>query len=456
MKLIAIIPIAFILFPCLVCAQDSISIQPKDYLNHIAKSSASYERKISNYSQKLLSRFNKEERRIKRKLQRIDPQKSGEIFKDSIRVFSNSLKKRIYSRQPFSAYMDTTLLTLKFLDKTGINHQKLLAASGNLESLQGKLQLTENIQNYIRTRKKELQQQLLEYGGFTRNFQRLSKQAYYYREQLNEYKSLYEHPSKLENKAISALKQLPAYNEFIQKNSLIGSLFNLPSDYNETRGLEGLQTRNLTDQLITQRLGTDAVARAAVTQQMEQARDQLNELKNKFSSLGNTGEIPDVPGFKPNALKTKSFLQRLEYGGNIQFQRNTSYYPTTSDIAAQVGYKFHKNGSAGLGLAYKLGLGQGWNHVVFTHQGIGLRSFADWKIKGTFYLNGGYELNYTKVFNSVRELRGNWQKSTLIGVSKKYKINSKLKGNILVLYDFLAADQHPPTNKFKIRFGYTM
>ncbi len=82
----------------------------------------------------------------------------------------------------------------------------------------------------------------------------------------------------------------------------------------------------------------------------------------------------------------------------------------------------------------------------------------DWKLKGTFYLNGGFEENYVTTFTNVSELMNvnSWQKSALLGISKKYKINAKLKGNLMLLYDFLASRNFPATSSVKVRFGYTM
>ena len=178
-------------------------------------------------------------------------------------------------------------------------------------------------------------------------------------------------------------------------------MFNLQGSAATAQSLEGLQTRSAVEQLIQQRLGGDAGAGAAVSQQMDAARNQMNELKDKFPNLNNAGEIPN---FKPNEMKTKSLLQRLEFGANIRFQKSTLYFPTTADVAGQVAYKFSKNGSFGLGASYKLGMGTGFNHIRFNSQGIGLRSFLDWKIKGTIYANGGFEENYSTPFGSVSEL----------------------------------------------------
>ncbi|WP_343672474.1 hypothetical protein [Chitinophaga sp.] len=451
MKLIAFIPIALILFPCHVSAQDSIGNQIK-YIQYVGQSTLSYEKKITHYSEKMLARFSKEENKIQKRLKKIDPQKANELFNNNFRSYSDNLKNKVYSQIPLSSHFDTTQLSLQFLHKKGWGKQYLDLASRNQEALQGKLKVTEDIQAYIHNRRKQLQEQLSQYSQFSKNLQRLGKQAYYYKQQLEEYKTIYENPSKIEKKAISELKKLPAYNEFVKNNSIIGNMFNLGENYNTSRTLEGLQVRTQVEEIVQTRLGSDPGARAAISQQMQQVKDKISELKNKFPELNSQAEMPD---FKPNPVKTKSFFKRLEYGGNIQFQKSNSYYPTIGDIAGQVGYKFNKNGSIGLGISYKLGLGTGWNHIAFSHQGIGLRSYIDYKIKGSFYLTGGYEKNYFQHFSNFSELYQlkQWAESALLGVSKKYKINPKVKGNLQLLYDFLLKG-NSTTNHIKVRVGY--
>jgi hypothetical protein len=171
--------------------------------------------------------------------------------------------------------------------------------------------------------------------------------------------------------------------------------------------------------------------------------------------LNNAAEMPD---FKAKEMKTKTFFQRLSPGGNIQFQKSNQYFPTVADIAAQLEYKFSKNGSVGAGLVYKLGMGTGWNHIAFSHNGIGLRSFVAYKLRGTFFANAGYEANRLTGFRYLEELKHweGWTRSALAGISKKYKINAKLKGNIMLLYDFLAPRQLPKTDNVKLRLGYSL
>ncbi len=442
---------------------------PDKYLSQVTAKSRKMEQQVDKRSQKALNQLSRQEKKMQAKMAKIDSAAAKNIFSKSIDSLG-SLKARLQGKAGkynpaalganYNGYLDTLQNSLSFLKGakglTGGAEDKLNGSLQSVQDLQSRLQQAEEIKAYIRERREQLKEQLAQYAGFTKDLQNINKEAYYYSQQLKEYKELLKDKKKAEQKALETLKKLPAYNDFLQKHSQLASLFNLSggAGADVAQSLEGLQTRNQVEQLIQQRLGGGGPdARAAVSQQMSQARAQFDQLKSKFPDVDNAADMPD---FKPNEMKTKSFLQRLEFGGNMQFQRSSQYFPTTSDIAGQVAYKFHKNGSAGLGAAYKLGMGTGFNDIRFSSQGMGLRSFLDWKLKGTFFVNGGFEENYNTNFQNVNQLENisNWQGSALLGISKKYKINSKLKGNIILLYDFLYNQHVPRTDPIKLRLGY--
>lgn len=444
--------------------KDSIITLPDRYLNQVKRKSDHVEAQVDKRTAQALDRFAKQEKRMQAKLMKVDSTAAKRIFSQSIDSLTNmkaGLGRKVsgLTSNAGGAYMDTLQNSLKFLQGSnnvlGAGSGKLASATASVDNLQNSLQQAEQVKAYLREQRQLLKQQLANYTGFGKDITNLNKEAYYYGQQINEYKATLSDRKKAEEKAMALLKTLPAYNNFITQHSQFASLFSLIGASSSSTSLAGLQTRSQVEQLVSQRLGNDPGAQQAVSQQMAQAKSQLNELKDKYSNLDNAGDMPD---FKPNPMKTKSFLQRLEFGGNLQFQKNTSYYPTTTDIAGQVGYKFHKNGTAGVGISYKLGMGAGWNHIAFTHQGVGLRSYVDWKLKGTFYLNGGFEENYLTAITNVNQLSNLslWQGSALLGVSKKYKINAKLKGNLMLLYDFLANRSVPATSAIKVRIGYTM
>lgn len=439
---------------CTGYGQDSIFKKlPDKYLTHVNTSTNKYQARINKCSDKALASMIKQEKRIQRKLQRIDPVAANRLFTDSLTKIRNRMRSKVLSATPASGFLDTTHLSLQFLEKFG-NQPQLGNTLNSVQELQGKLQQTEQLKSYIDSRRKELQDQLSQYTSFTKELNKINKEAYYYRQHLSEYKSTFEDHQKIQARAIELLKKLPAYNDFIARNSQLAGLFNLSSNYNETRSLEGLQVRSQVEQLLQQRIGTDPNARSMATDQVNQARDRFNEFKSKFPQLDNTDQMPD---FKPNEMKTKSIWSRLEPGGNLQFQKANYYFPTLTDIAGQIAYRFTTKGSAGLGASYRIGMGEGWNKIHITHQGMGLRSFVDWKLKGSFYINGGYELTKTSNINNNDNLRNwnGWMSSALIGINRKQKVGPKLFLNTMILYDFLASNQ-PKTDKIKIRIGYTL
>jgi len=197
----------------------------------------------------------------------------------------------------------------------------------------------------------------------------------------------------------------------------------------------------------------------AMQQNIQSAQAQLNQLKQKISNLGQNGADLDMPDFKPNSQRTKGFWQRIELGANMQSTRSNSFFPVTSDIGLSAGYKINDKSIAGIGLAYKLGWGQSIRNIKLTHEGIGLRSFLDWKIKGSLYASGGFEYNYQQPFASVQSLykADSWQQSGLIGVSKIISVNSKFfkKTKVQLLWDFLSYNQLPRTQPLKFRVGYS-
>jgi len=163
-------------------------------------------------------------------------------------------------------------------------------------------------------------------------------------------------------------------------------------------------------------------------------------------------------GFKPNSEKTKTFMNRIEYSTNIQTQKSTAFFPTTSDLGLSAAYRLNPKSLLGIGASFKLGLGNGWRYIKFSGEGVGLRSFIDWKIKGNFWISGGYEMNYKTAFNSVEVLRNfsAWQSSGLIGLSKSVPVKSKFfkKTKVQVLYDMLAKQQRPQAQTVIVRFNY--
>ena len=163
-----------------------------------------------------------------------------------------------------------------------------------------------------------------------------------------------------------------------------------------------------------------------------------------------------MPDFKPNSQHTKNFLQRIEYGMNVQSEKSHSIVPTTSEMALTAGYKLNDKSTVGLGASYRMGWGSGGiKHIKLSSEGIGLRSYVDIEAKGSIWISGGYEMNYMQSFSKYEQLKNvsAWQRSGLIGLTKKYNVGKK-ENKLQLLWDFLSYSQIPKTPALKFRVGF--
>lgn len=245
----------------------------------------------------------------------------------------------------------------------------------------------------------------------------------------------------------------------MQENSQLASMFRLPGgsssvvDPSNIASLQGLQTRAMVQQQLQQQFGATG-GQQLLQRNMQQAQAQLYELKNKLLQFGGVDDL-DMPDFTPNKQKTKSFKDRLEYGVNLQSQRASGLLPSSSGLGLSLGYKLNDKSVIGLGASYRWGWGKPLKDIKITHEGVGIRSFVDYQLKGSFFISAGYEQNYNSGFNRTEQLkdRSAWQPSGLLGLTKKYGVG-KMKGNVQLLWDFLSYAQVPRTQAVKFRVGY--
>jgi len=365
----------------------------------------------------------------------------------------------------YVAHLDTVQTTLKYWQSKfngSANSGSLSTALGKVTTLQSNIDQSAAISAAISARKQQLAQYLNQYShlppSVTSLFSKYKATAYYYRQQVDNVKDAVNNPTRLEQTALTQLAKLPVYQQFMARHSMLASLFQLPAATSDSAALAGLQTKSLVQQGLQQQVSASGQGgMAAVSQQMQQARGELSQMQNSLAKYGNSGQDLDMPDFKPNGQKTKTFLKRIVFGASLQLSQSTDYFPSTAAAGCSLGYKINDNSTAGVGLTYDLGLGQDWGHMQLSNQGLGLQSFMDWKIKGTWYVSGGYELNHLSAFSNIPKFSdiNFWQPSALIGLEKKYKVSSKVQGNIQLLFDALYKQEQPEGQWFKFRIGYS-
>ncbi len=341
---------------------------------------------------------------------------------------------------------------------------KMQASLGQFGQLQAKLQQADVIKAYIASRKAQIQQYLSGYphlpSGVSSAFQGYNQQTFYYADQVRQYRAMLNDPQKMMQTALVLLNKLPAFTSFMKSNGFLAGLFGVPAGYGTEQGLVGLQTRDQVLAMIKNQVGQGgSSAAASIQQSLQSAQQDISKLQNKLSSLGAGSGGMDMPNFPVNDQKKKTFLKRLELGVNFQTVQTTNFFPTTSDLGLSLGYRLGHGNTVGAGISYKIGWGNGFQHIAFSSQGLGLRSFIQIKVHSSWGLAGGFEYNYQQPFSSYQDIRNfsAWSRSGLIGVTKTVSMKSTVfkKTQVELLWDFLSYSQVPKTSPILFRVGYS-
>jgi hypothetical protein len=410
-------------------------------------------------------------------LERVSPETATRLFNNTQITFASLLAKYKegksfagrYTTQ-YSEYREKLTNTLNYVEKKkNLLEEKAIAplkqAKANVAKLDELEKNTEALQQFIRERKRMLIEQALQHAGKSKYLQKIDKNTAYYFESLRNYKQTFSDPKKSEELAVKILQKIPAFNEFIAKNSFLSSLFRLNNngaDPASLANLAGLQSRVDVNNLIQQTIAAGGPnAQEQLRQNLQSAQAQLNDLKNRYLNSGaNSGDI-DMPGkYKYNSQRAKKFRQKWELGLNLQNNRSKNFMPAASDIGISAGFRPHEKFVAGVGLAGKVGWGRSLRDFTVSYEGISGRFFSELKVRGSFHATAGFEMNYRSVFNNLSQLQdySAWQKSGLIGISKVVSLKSKTlkKFKTTILWDFLSYTTVPRSQPIIFRFGYSL
>lgn len=472
---------------CLSFMLTTTAQEAKDFFALSLKNQQGFLKAIDNKARKLdrnirlstastLRKMKKQEAKLYRKLRRKDTIAAKQFltayiimyktFEEEIATVEDTSHRK--NLKEYLPHFDTLKTSLVFIQQyTDVNNPinaKVILTQQSIRQLENRIQISNEVKRQLNDRKKILAQQFKRFG-MSNHLGKLNKEIFYYQEQLKENKALLSSKKAIERKAIDALKKSRIFKEFVRKNSMLSQLFRLPDNYGTAESIAGLQTRaNVEALLATRFAGAGVNTREYVQDQMNQAQAELSKIKTRLNKLrngniGNSSSDIDMPdNFKPNNQKTKPFLERLEYGANFQTQKSNGYFPVTTDVGLTLGYKLNDNSVIGIGAAYKVGWGRGIENIKLTHEGIGLRSYADVKLKGSFWITAGYEQNFFQRFNGLRQINNInvWRQSALIGVTKKIKLGAKRESNVQLLYDFMYKQNNLKTHPLIFRVGYKL
>ena len=185
--------------------------------------------------------------------------------------------------------IDSAITSLKFLQqngnitgKIGSNVSQVTAAMSKVKALEDQFKKTDNVEDFIKQREAYLKQQLASYN--LPGLQQYKQEAAYYAQTMSELKQDWDDPSRIESKAITILNKIPAFQDFMKKNSMIAGLFNLPDDYS-TSGLGGLQTRDQVQSLMQQSMANMGPGGAQTAQMnIGDGQSTLTDLRSKLNN----------------------------------------------------------------------------------------------------------------------------------------------------------------------------
>jgi hypothetical protein len=453
---------------------------PSKVFTHIGARAASQDDRITRQTAGYLSRMARKESDLQTAVGQKDSLAAKKIFtgaRQKYRALMASLKAApgsggLPALKEYLPAQDSMETALHFLGQSGaatpgFPSTKLDAirnAQSQLQQLQGRWQQARDIESFVRLREQQLQEQLTGYG-LGKKLLGVNREAFYFQQQLVEYKAMLQDRDKLQAKVLSSLRNSTAFQHFMQKNSYVGRLFSLPDNYGSTASLPGLQTKEMMQQRIG--LGAGSAQPGAggsdpgqyLQQKVDNGQQQISQLKSKLRSLGNFSGGGDVvmPQFTPNSQKVKSLFKRIVYSVNVQTQQSSTFMPATADLALMLGYKLTDKTIVGVGGSYNIGLGQGITHLSYSGQGAGIRSYIDVKARGSLWLTGALEYNYVQGFSAWSDLShwDQWQKSALFGLTKKFKLSANKSSSMQLLFDALYKQHVPPSSPLLFRVGYS-
>lgn len=181
------------------------------------------------------------------------------------------------------------------------------------------------------------------------------------------------------------------------------------------------------------------------------AQKQLAAYKKKYSSIQSTKDMSTA--VKRNSLQGKPLSERLVLGGTFQINRD----PTALDLSPLIGYHINKKLTLGIGVTYRAILD--FNEFKTENQVYGYRGYLQREAFKGFIMHGEFERMTTTVdvANTTDEVNRKWVSGGLIGLGKEYGLIKGIKGQVMVLYNFLHEHGVSPYQKpWVIRFGFVL
>ncbi|MEQ9468193.1 MAG: hypothetical protein RLN88_12320, partial [Ekhidna sp.] len=136
--------------------------------------------------------------------------------------------------------------------------------------------------------------------------------------------------------------------------------------------------------------------------------------------------------------------------GNVTIQ---STDPVILDSNIQLGYRWNKSFSTGMGLLLREQLNDR-DSAALTGDAHGFSLFANYDILKGFFLYTEYQLVKNKSLFQESSVPAYWQYAALAGVGRRFSISAKVSLSISLLYDFNYKNNDLNSRPLTPRVGY--
>lgn len=201
------------------------------------------------------------------------------------------------------------------------------------------------------------------------------------------------------------------------------------------------------DQYLSQKAIKEKMTNAAKEMVQEYANEiqaiqsQMAEKKKIYSNVPNSDDLSSA--VKQTSLEESSFGKRLIFGGNFNIGKTE---PFSLDLSPLIGYRINTLFSVGATISYRAQIEQ--DNLSFQkgeQTTYGYSVFASHKVYRQFF---GYLEGENKALSEDTEMGKfiSWNQSLLLGIGREIGIGSKVRIQVMILYNFLYDNNDPIYN----------
>ncbi len=196
------------------------------------------------------------------------------------------------------------------------------------------------------------------------------------------------------------------------------------------------------------RSGVSAFFENISPEEFTKSQVSLQAAKTKYAAIPELSKPEE--GVKRNSLKGSPLKNRLFLNGNIAIQSTS---PMILDANIQVGYKWTKAFSSGVGLLLREQFSNR-DSTSLTGDAHGVSVFSNYDILKGFYVYGEYQLVKNKSLFQETPVAATWQYAALLGIGRRFQLSNKISVSISLLYDFNYKNNNLNQRPLVPRIGY--